>query len=103
MKSDRDDLRLLDSLLSIQKFSPDSQILIKNYFIIIVIVTIVATFTNIFVVLYFIDKYDYATAGLLFAVLSFTQFIIDFPSGSLSDLLGQKWIGVIGYIFAGIS
>ncbi len=41
-------------------------------------------------------------AGTLFSILSFTQFIFDFPSGVLSDLLGQKKVAIIGFFFSGI-
>lgn len=93
---------MITALLSTRDIQSDGKLLIRNYFIIVCILSIVANLTSIFVALYLIDLFGFLTAGVLFSTLSLTQFIFDFPTGVLSDLIGQKGLTVIGMTLAGI-
>lgn len=54
-----------------------------------------------FFTLYAIDKIGFALTGTMMAVVLLTQFIFDYPSGSLGDYIGQRWVLTIGYFCFG--
>jgi len=44
----------------------------------------------------------FTLTGIIIALMLLTQFIFDYPSGSLGDYIGQRWVLMIGYLFFGI-
>lgn len=54
-----------------------------------------------FFTLYAIDKVGFALTGVMMAVMLLIQFIFDYPSGSLGDYIGQRWVLTIGYLCFG--
>ena len=63
---------------------------------------IMGGFSSIFYSLYLIDLFGYYIAGFLISVMSLSQFLLDFPTGSLSDYLGQRGVGVLAFFTLGI-
>lgn len=52
--------------------------------------------------LYAIDKMGFTLTGIMLAVMLFTQFIFDYPSGSMGDYIGQRWVLTGAYLLFGI-
>ena len=52
--------------------------------------------------LYAIDKMGFTLTGIMLAVMLFTQFIFDYPSGSMGDYIGQRWVLTGAYFSFGI-
>ena len=67
-----------------------------------IIISFINSLTMIFMSLYIIDLFGYVLAGFLLSISTFMQFIFDFPSGVLSDLVGQKTVGILSFITVGI-
>lgn len=51
-----------------------------------------------FFVLYIIDNVGFKQAGTVMAVMAATMMLFDYPSGSLGDYIGQRWVLGIAYI-----
>lgn len=56
-----------------------------------------------FYVLFIIDKVGYAELGILAGFSFLVQAILDYPSGSLGDWIGQRWILAISFFTYGLS
>jgi MFS family permease len=50
-----------------------------------------------------IDKMGFTLTGIIVAVMLLTQFIFDYPSGSLGDYIGQRWVLIFGYLSWGVA
>ncbi len=59
-------------------------------------------FGNSFIFLAFIDTFDFGTSGILIAVVFTAQFLTDYPTGSLSDYIGQRFVIALSMLFLGI-
>ncbi len=93
---------MFNRLLSTSQFSSEPQILIRNYFLAMILVALVTGFSSIFFSLYLIDLFGFYIAGFLFSVMSLSQFIFDFPTGALADYIGQRGVGTLAFICFGI-
>ena len=58
-------------------------------------ITFVIILSNTFFILFIIDSTNYTQAGFIISITMIVQLFTDYPSGSLGDYIGQKWLLVI--------
>lgn len=92
---------ILNRFLGIQDLSLEAKSLLKTFFSFTLIHSLLMSISGTFFTLYAIDKIGFALTGTMMAVLLLTQFIFDYPSGSLGDYIGQRWVLTIGYLCFG--
>ena len=56
-----------------------------------------------FLVLFFIDSVGYYNTGILMAVEIFVQLLTDYPTGSLADYIGQRYVISLAMVLISIS
>jgi hypothetical protein len=54
--------------------------------------------SNIFFILFAINKLGFTKASIIVSFIMLVQLITDYPSGSLGDYIGQKWVLIIDKI-----
>ena len=93
----------LNTFLGISELSNDEQKLIRNYMLIMNLTSFFQHLSTTFIILFAIDTLGYTYAGLFASVILFTQVLFDYPTGSLADRIGPRWVLTFAYIFYGIS
>jgi len=89
---------IISKFLGIQNLSPEGRTLLKTFFSFTLINSLVTSVSGTFFTLYAIDKIGFALTGAMMAVMLLTQFIFDYPSGSLGDYIGQRWVLTFAYL-----
>lgn len=82
----------LTKFLGIHDLLPDAINLVKKYTVMIIIHNFILLLTQTYIILYVIDKMGFVEAAFLSSILLFSQGILDYPLGVLSDTIGQKWV-----------
>ena len=89
--------------LGIQELDPKARFLLMKFCIFFLIHSFFVSLSGTFFSLYAIDKIGFALTGIMMAVMMLTQFLFDYPSGSLGDYIGQRWVLMIAYFFLSIN
>ncbi len=82
----------LQKFLGVQDLPLEAKSLAKKYTVMLSIHTFILFLTQTYIVLYVIDKVGLAETAFLSSILIFTQGVLDYPLGVLSDSIGQKWV-----------
>ncbi|MHA2363924.1 MAG: MFS transporter [Candidatus Hodarchaeales archaeon] len=73
----------------------------RKFLLNVVFVRLLGGFTlylsSTFFILYAIDEIGFAEASFMTSVQLISQFIFDYPSGSLGDYIGQRWVLITSY------
>ena len=93
---------MFKKFLGIVEMPDQAQKLILKIFPLFTVYQFFIGLGNSFFILAFIDSFGFATAGTLMAVLFASQFITDYPAGSLADYIGQKYVIALSLFFFGI-
>ncbi|MFX0126473.1 MAG: MFS transporter, partial [Candidatus Hodarchaeota archaeon] len=88
--------------LGIQELEPKARFLLIKYSYFLLINSFVMSLSWTFFSLHLIDKMGFTLTGIITAVRLLTQFIFDYPSGSLGDYIGQRSVLMFAYLFSGI-
>ncbi|MFX0185584.1 MAG: MFS transporter, partial [Candidatus Hodarchaeota archaeon] len=89
--------------LGIQELEPKARSLLIKFFYFFLINSFFMSLSSTFFALYLIDKMGFTLTGIIVAVMLLTQFLFDYPSGSLGDYIGQRWVLIFGYLSWGIA
>jgi MFS family permease len=87
-----------NTFLGLQHLPAQSVGLMKRYAFIRLLNSLFINLSHTFFILFIIDSVGFKEASLITAVLLFTQMIFDYPSGSLGDYIGYRWVLSISYI-----
>ncbi|UCG02813.1 MAG: MFS transporter [Candidatus Heimdallarchaeota archaeon] len=93
---------VITKYLGIDELEPNVKFLLIKFFCFLLINSFIMSLSWTFFSLYAIDKMGFTLTGIMLAVMLFTQFIFDYPSGSMGDYLGQRWVLTGAYLFFGI-
>ena len=91
----------LKKFLGIEEMPDKAQKLILRIFPLMSLFFLFNGLGNSFVILAFINSFGFGTAGFLMAVLFTSQFLTDYPAGSLADYIGQKYVISFSLVFLG--
>jgi MFS family permease len=89
----------VDKYLGITELPQKTQRVMTRFFILNVVTIFTGAMSSTFFILYIIDKIGFTQAGIMLAIVSLTQLTADYPSGSLGDYIGQRWVLIIAYTF----
>ncbi|OLS24220.1 MAG: hypothetical protein HeimC3_21190 [Candidatus Heimdallarchaeota archaeon LC_3] len=82
----------LTTFLGIQDLTSDAKKLVKKYTLIVFFHNFIFMFSNTFIILFIFDLVGFIDAGILMSILLISQSVFDYPTGVLSDNLGQRWV-----------
>ena len=66
-------------------------------------ISFLSIMSNTFLVLFTIDAIGFTLAAICTSIMLATQMFFDYPSGSLGDWIGQRWVLTIAFGLYGIS
>lgn len=88
----------LNKFLGTTKLPLKAQKILRLFIITQIIISFFIHLSSTFLILFAIDNLGFAKAGIMASIMLATQVLIDYPSGSLGDWLGQKWVLVSAYL-----
>ncbi|MFX0114709.1 MAG: MFS transporter [Candidatus Hodarchaeota archaeon] len=91
----------LDGFIHIQKLPKQAQWLIRKYLLIYLLNSLVLNLASTFYILFVISKIEFAKAGVIISIMLLVQLVSDYPSGSLGDWIGQRWVLATAYFLYG--
>ncbi|MHA2249229.1 MAG: MFS transporter [Candidatus Kariarchaeaceae archaeon] len=90
------------SFIGIHGLPKESKGIMKTFSLMSMINSVFLAVTSTFFILFIIDEVGFQQASIFTAIRLSIQLIVDYPSGSLGDYIGQRWILLISYTFYGI-
>lgn len=93
---------LADRFYGTTDLSPDARQLVRRGVGLIVSFVFLLMATNTFFILYALEKVSYVELGLLLALQFFVQAISDYPTGAVSDWIGQRRVFAVATLFMGV-
>ncbi|MFX1284830.1 MAG: MFS transporter [Promethearchaeota archaeon] len=84
--------------LGIESLPEEAKSMVKNFLTIELLNSFLFSLSSTFYILNAIDKIGFTLAAVITSVMLMIQLMCDFPSGSLGDYIGQKWVMTLAYI-----
>ena len=88
---------IINSLLGTKELPRLAQTHMKYVLTLIMLISFLMSLSNTFYVLFVIDKLGFTLAATITSIMLLTQVIFDYPSGSLGDWIGQRWVLTIAF------
>ncbi|MFX0185723.1 MAG: MFS transporter [Candidatus Hodarchaeota archaeon] len=88
---------LINKYLGITELPNQAKSLFQTFLFIQLVSSFLMEMSSTFYILNAIDHIGFALTGVVTSVLLLTQMILDYPSGSLGDYIGQRWVLAISY------
>ncbi len=93
----------LSRILGTQELPIQAQYYMRTFLYLSVIISFLGSLSSTFYVLFSIDHIGFGLTAVCTSIMLATQLLFDYPSGSLGDWIGQRWVLAIAFIFYGIS
>jgi MFS family permease len=93
----------MSNILDINQMDQLAQQFANKYFLIRLTRVLAFAIAETFIILFLISELSYFWFGVLMATQFTLQSVLDYPTGALSDLIGQKKVLLVAYIFHCIS
>ncbi|MFW9993966.1 MAG: MFS transporter [Candidatus Odinarchaeota archaeon] len=93
----------LDTFLGIDQLPSRARYYIRTFTLLSVLISFAMALSSTFYILFTIDHLGFALAGVTVSIMFFAQLVTDYPSGSLSDWIGQRWVLAISFACYGIA
>ncbi|MHA2073689.1 MAG: MFS transporter, partial [Candidatus Hodarchaeales archaeon] len=94
---------VINKYLGINELTPRAQYYVRMFSLVSSFSTFLLILSNTFFVLYSIDRIGFALTSITLSFSFLVQLLTDYPSGSLGDYIGQRWVLTISYISYGIA
>ncbi|MFW9996870.1 MAG: MFS transporter [Candidatus Odinarchaeota archaeon] len=94
---------VVNEYLGIKQLPPRARHYLRAFLVFQTFSTFLLVLSSTFFVLYSIDRIGFALTSFTLSFLFLVQLLTDYPSGSLGDWIGQRWVLVISYISYGIA
>ena len=94
---------VVNKYLGINELTPRAQHYVRMFSLVRSSSTFLLILSNTFFVLYSIDRIGFALTSITLSFSFLIQLLTDYPSGSLGDYIGQKWVMTISYVSYGIA
>lgn len=82
----------LSDFLGTQMISAKARQLIFKYMMLDYFGMIIIILSSTFYILFVIDQIGFAQASVIVSLTMFVQLLTDYPSGSIGDWIGQRWV-----------
>ncbi|MFX0064019.1 MAG: MFS transporter [Candidatus Hermodarchaeota archaeon] len=89
---------IIQKYLGIKELPVLAHSLLKKYLILVLLNSLILGASSTFFILYVIDKLGFLLAAVFMTIIMLVQTIIDYPSGSLGDWIGQRWVLAFSYV-----
>ncbi|MCE7735166.1 MAG: MFS transporter [Candidatus Heimdallarchaeota archaeon] len=89
--------------LGLDQQSNEIQSIFTRFILMVMLENIVKGITSSFFILYIIDDQGFEKASIITSILLIVKLLTDYPSGSLSDYIGQSKVLAISYVFYSIA
>ncbi len=96
-------IMFINKVLGTQELPSRAQYYMRTFLYLSMIISFLASLSSTFYVLFSIDQIGFALTAVCTSIMLATQLIFDYPSGSLGDWIGQRWVLAIAFIFYGLS
>ncbi|MHA2253783.1 MAG: MFS transporter [Candidatus Kariarchaeaceae archaeon] len=87
-----------NSFIGINQLPEQAKGIMRKYGLIRSAVATVYSATGTIFILHIIDSIGFKEASMIMSIMFLTQIILDYPSGSLGDYIGQRWVLGIAYL-----
>ncbi len=94
---------VISGYLGIQQLPTRAQHYIRAFLLFQSLSSFLLLLSNTFFVLYSIDRIGFALTSITLSFSFLVQLIFDYPSGSLGDWIGQRWVLIISYVSYGFA
>ncbi|MFX0184746.1 MAG: MFS transporter [Candidatus Hodarchaeota archaeon] len=94
---------VVNQYLGIESLPERTKTIVRKFLTILVLNTLLLGLSNTFYILNAIDKIGFTQAAVITTVMLTIQLIFDYPSGSLGDFIGQKWVMTLAYGSYGVA
>ncbi|MFX0150019.1 MAG: MFS transporter [Candidatus Hodarchaeota archaeon] len=94
---------IVNQFLGIESLPEQTKMIIRKFLTILVLNSLLLSLSNTFYILNAIDKIGFTQASVITTVMLSIQLIFDYPSGSLGDYIGQKWVMTLAYASYGVA
>jgi MFS family permease len=92
----------ISRFLGIQTIPDKAANLIRTFLVISLSGAFLGNLSSTFFILFAYDTIGIAQASIVMSFMLFIQLVTDYPSGSLGDWIGQRWVLSIAYLCYGI-
>lgn len=90
-------------LLGTQELPAEAQYYMRTFLYLSMVISFLASLSSTFYVLFTIDAIGFTLTAICTSIMLATQMIFDYPSGSLGDWIGQRWVLATAFVFYGIN
>ncbi|OLS24005.1 MAG: hypothetical protein HeimC3_22300 [Candidatus Heimdallarchaeota archaeon LC_3] len=91
-----------NNFIGIQTLPQETQQIMRVYSLIHFLISFSIHLSSTFLILFAIDEIGFVQAGIMASIMFTTQILFDYPSGSLGDWIGQRWVLVLAYVSHGL-
>ncbi|MFX1511740.1 MAG: MFS transporter, partial [Promethearchaeota archaeon] len=96
-------LRFLRRFLGVQELPERAHHLIQKVVLSVIFLDLIWFLSSTFYVLFVIDSVGMEQLGVLLGISFLLQAILDYPSGTIGDWIGQRWILFIAFLVEGFA
>ena len=89
---------VINSILGTSELPKLAQNHMRSVLSLSMIISFLMSLSSTFYILFVIDNLGFTLAAVCTSIMLITQLIFDYPSGSLGDWIGQRWILAIAFI-----
>ena len=89
---------LINSLLGTKELPKEAQAHMRSVLSLSMILSFLLSLSSTFYIIFVIDNIGFTLAAVSTSVMLMTQLIFDYPSGSLGDWIGQRWVLAIAFV-----
>ena len=94
---------VISNYLGVKKLPTRAQYYIRAFLLFQSLSSFLLLLSSTFFVLYSLDRIGFALTSITLSFSFLVQLIFDYPSGSLGDWIGQRWVLIISYVSYGIA
>ncbi|MFX0065400.1 MAG: MFS transporter [Candidatus Hermodarchaeota archaeon] len=93
----------INKFLGIQDLPSRPRFFIRSFLLLQVLTSFLMSLSNTFFILFSIDNIGFVLSSITVSIMFLVQLITDYPSGSLGDWIGQRWVLTISFACYGIA
>jgi len=88
----------INNFLGIKQLPERAQFYFRSFLLLRFITSFLFNLSSTFYILYAIDNIGFTLAAVMTSIMLLAQVLFDYPSGSLGDWIGQRWVLTIAVI-----
>ncbi len=89
---------VINSILGTTELPKEAQTHMRSVLSLSMMISFLMSLSSTFYIIFVIDNIGFTLAAVSTSVMLITQLIFDYPSGSLGDWIGQRWVLAIAFV-----